>query len=121
MLKGSLEIESAYVSVNQQFFVCRISISDLWLTKSCGTGGNGRGNTLPAHCRVDGIMDRRTGAGGDTCGIGLAVSLPENWNGRFLQQGGGGLKETAAEPLGRDGSGNQQALLRGSAVATNDA
>ena len=50
-----------------------------------GPGGPGGGISLPAHCRVDGMIDRRTGAGGSTYGIGFAVSLPENWNDRFLQ------------------------------------
>jgi hypothetical protein len=85
-----------------------------------GPGGMGRGVSLPAHCRVDGMIDRRIGVGGDTYGIGFAVSLPENWNGRFLQQGGGGLNGTVAEPMGREGAGNQPALLRGFAVATTD-
>jgi hypothetical protein len=85
-----------------------------------GPGGMGGGISLPPHCRVDGMIDRRTGAGGETYGIGFAVSLPENWNGRFLQQGGGGLNGTVAEPMGREGAGNQPALLRGFAVATTD-
>jgi hypothetical protein len=74
----------------------------------------------PAHCRVDGMIDRRTGVGGDAYGIGFAVSMPENWNGRFLQQGGGGLNGTVAEPMGPVGAGRQPALLRGFAVATTD-
>jgi hypothetical protein len=85
-----------------------------------GPGGMGGGISLPAHCRVDGMIDRRTGTGGNTYGIGFAVSLPETWNGRFLQQGGGGLNGNVAEPLGGVGAGNQPALLRGFAVATTD-
>jgi hypothetical protein len=85
-----------------------------------GPGGMGGGISLPAHCRVDGMLDRRTGVGGDTYGIGFAVSMPENWNGRFLQQGGGGLNGTVAEPMGGGGAGNQPALVRGFAVATTD-
>jgi feruloyl esterase len=83
-------------------------------------GGMEGGISLPAHCRVDGMIDRRTGAGGEAYGIGFAVSLPGNWNGRFLQQGGGGLNGSVAEPVGREGAGSQPALLRGFAVATTD-
>src|ERR1700693_4313161 len=45
---------------------------------------------VPAHCQADGMINERTGAGGKTYGIGFAVALPENWNQRFLFQGGGG-------------------------------
>jgi hypothetical protein len=48
-------------------------------------------DNVSARCRVDGVIDERTGAGGKTYGIGFAISLPDNWNGRFLFQGGGGL------------------------------
>ena len=48
-------------------------------------------DNLPPRCRVDGILDQRTGAGGKAYGIGFALNLPDNWNGRFLFQGGGGL------------------------------
>src|SRR5207344_1551601 len=47
--------------------------------------------SLPAHCRVDGVLDQRTGRNGKPYAIGFAVSLPANWNGRFFFQGGGGL------------------------------
>ena len=46
---------------------------------------------LPAYCRLDGVLDRRTGADGKPYGIGFALALPGDWNGRFLFQGGGGL------------------------------
>jgi feruloyl esterase len=92
-----------------------------WIAAGPLSSGRGpaEGLTLPAHCRVEGMIDRRTGAGG-TYGIGFAVALPENWNGRYLQQGGGGLNGTVATPLGRDVAGGQPALVRGFAVATTD-
>jgi feruloyl esterase len=34
-------------------------------------------------------------------GIGFALALPENWNGRFLLQGGVGLNGSVGRPLGR--------------------
>ena len=32
--------------------------------------------TLPAYCRLDGILDKRTGADGKSYGIGFALALP---------------------------------------------
>jgi len=75
---------------------------------------------LPAYCRVDGMIDRRTGSDGKPYGIGFAITLPDNWNGRFLQQGGGGLNGNVAFPLGAQAAGTQPALLRGFAVVTTD-
>jgi hypothetical protein len=75
---------------------------------------------LPAYCRVDGVIDKRTGADGKPYGIGFAITLPDNWNGRFLQQGGGGLNGSVAFPLGAQAAGTQPALLRGFAVVTTD-
>ena len=78
------------------------------------------GPMLPAHCRVDGIMDRRTGTDGKTYGIRFAIALPDNWTGQYLQQGGGGLNGTVGEPTGAQAAGDQPALVRGFAVATTD-
>ncbi len=75
---------------------------------------------LPAFCRVDGMIDKRTGADGKPYGIGFAINLPDDWNGRFLQQGGGGLNGNVAFPLGGQAAGTQPALLRGFAVVTTD-
>jgi len=75
---------------------------------------------LPAYCRVDGMIDKRTGADGKPYGIGFAINLPDDWNGRFLQQGGGGLNGNVAFPLGAQAAGGQPALTRGFAVVTTD-
>jgi hypothetical protein len=75
---------------------------------------------LPAYCRVDGMIDRRTGGDGKPYGIGFAITLPDDWNGRFLQQGGGGLNGNVAFPLGAAAAGTNPALLRGFAVVTTD-
>jgi Tannase and feruloyl esterase len=82
--------------------------------------GGAAGPMLPAHCRVNGIMDRRTGPDGKTYGIRFAIALPDNWTGEYLQQGGGGLNGTVAEPIGAQASGGRPALARGFAVATSD-
>ena len=75
---------------------------------------------LPAYCRIDGMLDRRVGDKGVTYGIGFAVALPDEWNGRFLQQGGGGLNGNIGMPIGAVAAGNRPALTRGFAVASTD-
>src|SRR4051812_1545842 len=77
-------------------------------------------DNLPARCRVDGVIDQRTGAGGKTYGIGFALALPDNWNGRFLFQGGGGLNGSVQNPVGAQAAGDASALSRGFAVVTTD-
>ena len=72
------------------------------------------------HCRIDGVIDERTGRDGKPYGIGFAVALPANWNGRFLFQGGGGLNGSVQPPLGAAYAGDQSALARGFAVASTD-
>jgi feruloyl esterase len=93
-------------------------------TVAAGPAAGGRGGQtgpmLPAHCRVNGIIDRRTGPDGKTYGIRFAVALPDNWTGQYLQQGGGGLNGTVAEPTGAQAAGDKPALARGFAVATSD-
>lgn len=75
---------------------------------------------VPAHCRVEGVIDERTGRDGKPYAIGFAVSLPADWNGRFLFQGGGGLNGSVQPPLGAGYAGPQSALMRGFAVASTD-
>ena len=62
------------------------------------------------------MLDRRTGADGKSYGIGFALALPGDWNGRFLFQGGGGLNGNVGAPLGAAGAGGTPALARGFAV-----
>lgn len=76
--------------------------------------------SVPAHCRVDGVIDERTGRDGKPYGIGFAVALPAKWNGRFLFQGGGGLNGSVMPPVGGGYAGEQSALARGFAVASTD-
>jgi pimeloyl-ACP methyl ester carboxylesterase len=75
---------------------------------------------VPAHCRVDGVIDERTGRDGKPYGIGFAVALPTDWNGRFLFQGGGGLNGSVQPPVGGGYAGDRSALARGFAVASTD-
>src|SRR5262245_35484992 len=85
-----------------------------------GPGAPASTQKLPAYCRVDGVIDRRTGGDGKPYGIGFAIALPDDWNGRFLQQGGGGLNGNVAFPLGAAAAGTTPALVRGFAVVTTD-
>jgi len=77
---------------------------------------------LPAHCRVDGVIHRRKGIGGEVFGIGFALALPSRdaWNGDFVMQGGGGGNGVVSYPLGSSNSGDKPALARGFAVASTD-
>jgi feruloyl esterase len=74
---------------------------------------------LPAYCRFDATLDRRTGGDGKPYGIGFAVALPADWNGRFLFQGGGGLNGSVLPPLGRTAQ-DDTALAHGFAVVSTD-
>ena len=76
-------------------------------------GGPPLASPLPAHCRVEGIVNKRKGAGGKDYGIGFAIALPDEWNGRFLLQGGGGLNGSVGNPVGPVAAGTQPALARG--------
>ncbi|MDH7974097.1 DUF6351 family protein [Sphingomonas sp. AR_OL41] len=75
---------------------------------------------LPAHCRIDGVINERVGAGGKTYGIHFAIALPDAWGGRFLMQGGGGLNGSVRPPTGPVASGGRPALARGFAVISHD-
>jgi feruloyl esterase len=77
---------------------------------------------LPAHCHLEGVINRRKGADGEEFGIHFALALPESaaWNGDFMMQGGGGGNGVVAYPLGASYSGGKPALDRGFAVASTD-
>jgi Tannase and feruloyl esterase len=77
---------------------------------------------LPAHCRIDGVINRRKGVDGQEFGIGFAVALPQPnaWNGDFMMQGGGGGNGIVAYPTGANYAGDKPALVRGFVVASTD-
>ncbi len=83
-------------------------------TETAGTGA------LPAHCLVRGALERRKGVGGVDYAIRFALALPEEWNGRFLFQGGGGLNGSVRPPTGATAAGEKPALARGFAVVSTD-
>ncbi len=76
--------------------------------------------TLPPHCHVEGELDRRTGSDGKSYALRFAINLPDQWNGRYLFQGGGGLNGNLGEPLGAQATGDKNALARGFAVVSTD-
>ncbi len=75
---------------------------------------------LPAFCEVRGSIDARTGADGARYAIDFDLRLPQNWNGKFLFQGGGGLDGIVQPAIGLAGSGGPPALVRGYAVVSTD-
>ena len=75
---------------------------------------------LPAYCKVEGTIDPHKGADGKDYAIGFALALPDDWNGRFLLQGGGGLNGTVGAPTGPVAAGERPALARGFAVISHD-
>lgn len=72
------------------------------------------------HCLVEGSFEHRTGVGGKDYALGFAISLPDEWSGRFLYQGGGGLNGTVNPPVGEAGMGGKNARDRGFAVISSD-
>ena len=85
-----------------------------------GGTASGTNSTLPAHCRVEGVIDERTGEGDKTYGIGFALALPADWSGRFLLMGGGGLNGSIQPSWGTVAAGATPALARGFAVVSHD-
>ena len=84
-----------------------------------GRGGPGPSMQLPAVCLVQGMISKRTGVDGKTYGIGFELRLPENWQGRFLFQGGGGTDGVVQPAIGV--VAGTTALARGFAVVSTDA
>ena len=84
-------------------------------------GNAASGEALPGHCVITGSMDPRVGVDGKNYATGFQLSLPDNWNGRFLYVGGGGndgsLRDTST-PLT---AGMRSPLLQGFAVVSTDA
>ena len=75
---------------------------------------------LPAYCSVKGVINQRKGQDGKTYGIRFALALPDQWSGRFLLMGGGGLNGSVALPIGPVAAGAVPALARGFAVVSDD-
>lgn len=54
--------------------------------------------SLPEHCQVDGQINPRTGADGQSYAINFRLRLPTAWNQRLYMQGGGGTNGTLVDP-----------------------
>lgn len=75
--------------------------------------------SLPAACTVTGVVGARTAADGRKFGVRFELRLPDDWNGRFFFQGGGGMDGSVNPAVGRVGAG-APALARGYAVVSMD-
>lgn len=87
------------------------------------TGSADAKGTLVPHCVVEGEIEARTGVNGKHYGTRFQLRLPENWNGKFLFQGGGGLDGYIRPAIGSAptrGSTAKPALQRGYAVVSTD-
>jgi feruloyl esterase len=82
--------------------------------------GPGHSAPIPGYCRVEGVLNHRTGVGGEEFGISFALAMPNKWNGDFLMQGGGGSNGVVMPPLGINAAGDKPALMRGFAVISTD-
>jgi len=69
---------------------------------------------------VEGVINRRTGVDGEEFGIDFALAMPNQWNGDFLMQGGGGSNGVVMPPLGLNAAGQTPGLMRGFAVVSTD-
>lgn len=85
-----------------------------------GRGGPGPRANLPGYCKVDGTIDKRTGRNDKPYAIGFSVAMPDEWNGRFMFQGGGGLNGAVNPPMGGQFTGDQPALAQGYAIVSTD-
>lgn len=80
----------------------------------------GQSAPLPAYCRVEGMINRRTGVDGEEFGISFILAMPDQWNHDFLMQGGGGSNGIVIAPLGLNAAGGTPGLMRGFAVVSTD-
>jgi hypothetical protein len=86
-----------------------------WLAQGAASA---LGRPLPAHCRVRGTLEPRTGARGVAYGTRFELRLPVPWNGRFLFQGGSGSDGVVSSAFGV--TGGRSTLGDGFAVVTTD-
>lgn len=90
---------------------------------SAMTGATPSATDVGPHCLVEGKIGDREGVNG-RYGIRFQMRLPDDWNGRFLFQGGGGTDGFIAPAIGAipsTGSTARPALERGYAVVSMDA
>jgi hypothetical protein len=94
--------------------------TQITLTQFVAAGAEtANGVPLPAHCRVQGIAEARSGVRGIPYGTRFEVRLPVEWNGRFMFQGGGGTQGSLPRATGNAGTASPT-LARGFAVAAEN-
>ncbi len=74
---------------------------------------------LPAHCELTGLLQPHTGVDGQDYAIRFHLRLPDQWNGRFFMQGGGGTNGVLGDAVGSVRAG-PPALAQGYAVLSQD-
>ena len=89
-------------------------------TAELGFGGM-KSQPLPAHCEITGILHERKGQDGENYAIRFHLRLPDDWNGRFLFEGGGGTDGNIGGALGMIKFGAPPAIAEGYAVVSDDA
>ncbi len=89
-------------------------------TNSAMTGASPREIEVGAHCLVEGTIGAREGVNGPYA-TRFQMRMPDDWNGRFLFQGGGGMDGFIAPAVGMVpsvGSTATPAIVRGYAVVS---
>lgn len=97
-----------------------LGIPNLQIASAAEVAASG---ALPAHCKVNGALNARTGIDGKPYAIGfeLRTPLPADWNGKFFFQGGGGTNGFIVPATGNLlNAETGTALARGYAVASTD-
>lgn len=77
----------------------------------------------PRHCQVQADFERRTGVDQVPYAIRMELRLPQEWNGRLVFQGGGGMNGFVGPAFGGNfnpHSSHPGALARGFAVVSTD-
>lgn len=98
----------------------KLNIANLQVASAVEVAASG---ALPAHCKVNGALNSRTGIDGKPYAIGfeLRTPLPAAWNGKFFFQGGGGTNGFIVPATGNLlNAPSGTALERGYAVASTD-
>jgi hypothetical protein len=95
------------------------SLAGLRISQASDVAADDKGH--PAHCRVLGALNERSGSDGKRYAIGFELRMPQGWNQRFLHQVNGGNDGVVKPAWGDLGSWSQDALSRGFAVISSDA
>jgi len=85
------------------------------------TGASGGDRILPEHCLVQGTIGEHIGTEGKSYGIKFELRMPDNWQGRFMFQGGGGMDGFISQSIGSIptyGSSAEPSISRGYAVVS---